>query len=133
MTRTKKYAAILTLCLLAQGVALAGLNEGRVAFEKRQYLEARQELSPLAEAGDAEAMVYLGEMLMRGLGGSRDELKARDYITRAYEAGNLRATFQLGLMTLNGNLVERDPAKGLELVKQPADQAYAPAQTLLGG
>ena len=51
------------------------------------------QLTHLAEESQSEAMVYTGEMLMRGLGGSRDELKARHYIIRTFEAGNVRATF----------------------------------------
>ena len=132
MARRLTSALVFTINLLVSGVAVAGLEEGREAFDKRQFVEARKELTSLAEASQPEAMVYMGEMLMRGLGGTRDELKARDYITRAHESGSLRATYQLGLMTLSGNLVAHDVNKGLDLVKQAADQAYAPAQSLLG-
>lgn len=132
MARRLTPALVFAIKLLVSGAAMAGLEEGRDAFDKRQFVEARKELTPLAEESQAEAMAYLGEMLMRGLGGTRDELKARDYITLAQAGGSLRATYQLGLMTLSGNLVTRDAAKGVALVKQAADQAYAPAQSLLG-
>ena len=67
----------MVLSLLAHSLATAGLPEGREAFDKQQYSEARKELIPLAEEGQAEAMAYVGEMLMRGQGGPRDELKAQ--------------------------------------------------------
>jgi hypothetical protein len=132
MAQRLTLALVFAINLQVSGMAMAGVEEGREAFNKRQFVEARKELTPLAEEGLPEAMAYLGEMLMRGQGGTRDELKARDYITRAQAAGNLRATYQLGLMTLEGNLVTRDAAKGVALIKQAGDQAYAPAQALMG-
>jgi TPR repeat protein len=79
---TAFFSALLTLaaCLGGLAPALAALPAGQEAFEKSQYIEARKELGDLAAQGDGEAMAIMGEMLMRGLGGSRDELKARDYI-----------------------------------------------------
>lgn len=132
MSRRLALALVFAFHLLVHGLATAGMDEGREAFENRQFVEARKELTLLAEENPPEAMAYMGEMLMRGLGGSRDELKARDYITRAQAGGSLRATYQLGLLTLEGNLVTRDAAKGLALVKQATDLAYAPAQSLMG-
>jgi TPR repeat protein len=120
-------------CIGAASInAHAGLTEGIDAFHKYQYLDARKELTDLASAGDAEAMAVMGEMLMRGLGGARDELKAREYILQAREKGSLRATYTLGRMHLYGNLVGKDEAKGVELVKEAATKAYAPAQSLFG-
>lgn len=112
--------------------ATAGVAEGVEAFNARRYVEARRELSPLAEEGDAQAMVHMGEMLMRGLGGARDELKARDYITKAHAADNTRATYVLGTMHLAGNLVARDEARGIELIRQAADKGESAAQTTMG-
>ncbi|MEI7933343.1 MAG: hypothetical protein WCI21_09880, partial [Alphaproteobacteria bacterium] len=66
------------------------------AFTRGRYADARKELASPAEEGEAQAMAYMGEMLMRGLGGARDELKARDYINRSHVAGNIRATYLLG-------------------------------------
>ena len=132
MARRFTSALVFAFGLLMHGLAAGGFEEGREAFDKRQFVEARKELTLLAEENQPEAMAYMGEMLMRGLGGTRDELKARDYITRAQAGGSLRATYQLGLLTLEGNLVTRDAAKGLALVKQAADLAYAPAQSLMG-
>ena len=118
--------------LLTAASTYAGVPEGVDAFTRGRYLDARKELSSPAEEGDAQAMVYMGEMLMRGLGGSRDELKARDYITKSQAAGNVRATYLLGTMHMTGNLVARDSAKGVELVRQAADQGEPAAQNAVG-
>ena len=127
---------MLMLCALVSAWcsihAYAGVPEGVDAFTRARYADARKELAGPAEEGDAQAMVYMGEMLMRGLGGTRDELKARDYITRSQAAGNIRATYLLGSMHMSGNLVARDAAKGAELVRQAADKGEPAAQNLIG-
>lgn len=114
------------------GSTWAGVPEGIDAFAAGRFIEARRELARPAEEGDAQAMVYMGEMLMRGSGGARDELKARDYITRAQAAENIRATYLLGTMHLTGNLVARDESKGMELIRQAADKGESAAQNLIG-
>lgn len=121
----------LTLAILCT-CAQAGVPEGIEAHAKQRYVEARKELAEPAEQGDFEAMALMGEMLMRGLGGSRDELTARDYILKAQAGGSARATYTLGQMYLSGNLVQRDEAQGVTLVKQAAEMRYAPAQNSLG-
>lgn len=126
LRRSPLVLAILAFC------AHAGVPEGTEAFNKQRYTEARKELADPAEQGDLEAMAIMGEMLMRGQGGSRDELKARDYIQKAQAGGSVRATYTLGQMHLNGNLVNRDEAQGVALIKQAADKRYAQAQTALG-
>lgn len=118
--------AVLSLC------AHAGVPEGIEAYGKQRYAEANKELAGPAEQGDLEAMAVMGEMLMRGQGGPRDELKARDYIQKAQAGGSPRATYTLGQMYLAGNLVERDETKGVALVKQAAEQRYPQAQAALG-
>ncbi|MES2949276.1 MAG: tetratricopeptide repeat-containing serine protease family protein [Pseudomonadota bacterium] len=124
---------LLLACLTAFGACVhAGVPEGVEAHTKMRYTDARKELAEPAEQGDAEAMVLMGEMLVRGLGGARDELKARDYILKAKEAGSVRATYTLGQMYLSGNLVNKDETQGVALVKQAADLRYAPAQATLG-
>lgn len=123
---------ILTALFVFCGCVQAGVQEGVDAFNKSLFADARKELTLSAEQDDADSMVYMGEMLMRGQGGARDELKARDYITRAYEKGSIRATYTLGRMHVVGNLVVKDEAKGVDLVKLAAEKGYAPAQSVYG-
>ncbi len=123
---------LLWCALMSPWGAHAGVAEGVDAFERSRFAEARKELAGPAEEGDAQAMTYMGEMLMRGQGGARDELKARDYITRAHAAGNHRATYTLGIMHLAGNLVARDADKGAEFVRAAADKGVPAAQSMVG-
>ncbi|HTE13906.1 MAG TPA: tetratricopeptide repeat-containing serine protease family protein [Burkholderiales bacterium] len=124
---------VLVLCAVASPCLVqAGVSEGVDAYTSGRFVEARRELAHPAEEGDAQAMVYMGEMLMRGFGGARDELKARDYITRSHAAENIRATYLLGTMHLSGNLVVRDEARGVELIRRAADKGEAAAQNTMG-
>ncbi len=138
MLRHSRFSILIgLLCALACAVvdtptAYAGVAEGVEAFTRGRYADARRELTAPAEEGDAQAMTYMGEMLMRGLGGARDELKARDYIVKAQATGNVRATFVLGSLYMTGNLVTRDTAKGVELVREAADKGEAGAQYVVG-
>ncbi|MES2584060.1 MAG: tetratricopeptide repeat-containing serine protease family protein [Pseudomonadota bacterium] len=121
-------ASLAVFCTWVQ----AGVPEGVDAHTKLRYADARKELADPAEQGDSEAMTLMGEMLMRGQGGARDELKARDYMLKAHEAGAVRATYNLGQMYISGNLVNKDETKGVAMVRQAAELRYAPAQASLG-
>lgn len=124
-------AVLLCLPVIAP-VVHAGVAEGVEAHKRGRYAEARKELTTPAEAADEQAMVAMGEMLMRGQGGARDELKARDYITRAQAAGNLRATYLLANMYLTGNLVAKDETKGMQLMREAAEKGESSAQATFG-
>jgi TPR repeat protein len=126
-----KYRLALLSALIPCAV-LATVPEGVEAFAKGKFVEARKELAKPAEEGDAQAMAYMAEMLMRGQGGGRDELTARTYITKAHEAGNPHATFTLGLIYLSGSIFPRDDAKGAELIRMAADKGEAAAQNAIG-
>lgn len=132
MSKLQRAVLLAAAMCAAAASARAGVPEGVEAFNRARYADARKELAAPAEEGDAQAMVYMGEMLMRGLGGARDELKARDYITRSQAAGNVRATYVLGNLHLTGNLVARDEAKGAALVREAADKGEPTAQTTMG-
>lgn len=132
MLVTQLRCALAACVLVFSAGAGADVADGISAFEKSRHTDARKELAGPAETGDAQAMAYMGEMLMRGLGGPRDELKARDYITRAHAAGDAHATRLLGNMYLTGNLVERDVTKGTELIRAAADKGESGAQVLMG-
>jgi TPR repeat protein len=125
-------AALALMLCMAVPAAHAGIAEGVEAFAQQRYAQARKELAGAAKEGDAQAMAYMGEMLMRGLGGARDELTARDYVTRAQASGNARATYLLGTMHIAGNLVERDGARGEQLVREAAEKNEPAAQAMLG-
>lgn len=57
------------------------------AYKAGDYATARRELEPLANEGNLEAMLYLGFMLQRGQGVTRDPAKAAQLLLRSADAG----------------------------------------------
>lgn len=124
---------LLTLALAAAlGPAHAGLAEGEQALKRRDYRSALAEFAPLADAGDAQAQFYVGELYLRGLGVSRDESKAAGYLERAAAQNSARAQSVLGLLYLQGRGVAKDEAKAAELIRRAADAGLPDAQHNLG-
>lgn len=73
-----------------------------------------------AEAGDATAQTYVGEIHERGLGRARDYGAAALWYRKAADQGNPRAQLLLGALYEKGLGVERDPVKALDLYRKAA-------------
>jgi len=69
----------------------------RALAHKGQFAEARREAAAAAAAGSGSAMVLLGVMNQRGLGGPADESAARGWYRKAGEAGNPRGMSLSGM------------------------------------
>ena len=97
-------AALLVMLGLAPGVAFGtDLETARAAYEREDYEAALRELRPLAEQGDAEARVMLGEMYYSGKGvpGNgvpKDYGEALKWVKPAAEQGHAAAQHRLGLI-----------------------------------
>ena len=72
----RRFFALLIFCALMSTPAYAGFDEGRDAYDKGHWVQAIFNLRPLAEAGDARAMILLGNMYMEGHGVSQDNKEA---------------------------------------------------------
>lgn len=72
----------------------------------------------LAEAGDTNAMVRLGDHHLSGRGVPQDDAAALAWYQRAAEIGNSDAQFRIALMHLNGWGVEPDAAYAAELLEE---------------
>ena len=72
----RRFFALLLFCLLFSAQAFAGFDEGRQAYDKGHWIQAIINLRPLAEAGDARAMILLGNMYMEGHGVGQDTKEA---------------------------------------------------------
>lgn len=66
-----------------------------------------------AQAGDAEAQTYVGEIFEKGLGVPPDHEAAAVWYRRAAEQGSSRAQMNLGHLYERGLGVERDPVEAL--------------------
>lgn len=97
-----------------------------VAYDRANYQTALRFWMERAEAGDAEAQNYVGEIYQKGLGTAPDFAKAAEWYGRAVAQGFKRAMVNLGFLYENGLGVERDLAKALNLYRQasglPADR-----------
>lgn len=73
-----------------------------------------------ADAGDATAQTYVGEIYERGLGRARDYAAAAQWYRKAADQGYPRAQLLLGTLYEKGLGVERDPVRALDLYRKAA-------------
>lgn len=86
-----------------------------------------------AEAGDLEAMNYLGYLLLSGGEGMERDVDAGiAWIVKAAGAGDVKAASNLGWLFVEGEVVERDYEKGLRWLGEAAGKGLPVAQSLLG-
>jgi len=89
-----------------------------VLYDRADYRSALEVWMPSAEAGDAEAQAYVGEIFERGLGGTPNYEAAAIWYQRAADQGNSRAQFNLGTLYEQGLGVEQDRLTALNLYRQ---------------
>lgn len=124
------FAALLSL-LLATPVH-AGLKEGLIAYNRADYATAQQELTPLAEKGDAQAQNTLGRMYSLGQGVSPDARAAAEWFLKAAEQGVAEAQGMLGYMYLVGDGAPQSNGKAYQWIHKAAEQGNTMAQYNLG-
>lgn len=77
-----------------------------VAYDRADYRSALKVWLPQAEAGDAEAQNYVGEIFEKGLGQEPDYVSARQWYAKAAEQNYSRAQINLGYLYEKGLGVE---------------------------
>jgi TPR repeat protein len=91
------------LALLLAGAASADeLLDANALFAKKDYPQALQKYTKLANAGNAEAQQHLGEMYWYGEAGAVDEAKAEAWFRKAAAKGNKVAIASLDVMKQRG-------------------------------
>lgn len=128
----KYRCAILAFGSLMSLSAFAGFDEGKHAYESRDYAKALQELRPLAEQGNARAQNYLGVMYEYGQGIDKDNAKAVQWYTKAAEQGSASAQFNLSAMYGYGLGVTEDQTIAVQWLTKAAEQGHMSAQYRLG-
>lgn len=108
------------------------LQKGELAFLQGDYATAKQELTPLAHAGNPVAQTNLGLMLLNGDGGKRDRASALKWFTLAAEQGYAEAQYNLGLIYGKGIGVAKDYDYAYKQFTRAATQNYPHAQYSLG-
>jgi TPR repeat protein len=105
----KRILIILALLAVAFSPAFAGFDEGKKAYEKKDYAAAIKELRPLAETGDDRAMVILANMYEGGFGIIPSRKEALDLYKRAAtEKNNTQAMNAMGAIYISALGVEQN-------------------------
>ena len=108
------------------------LASGIAAFEGKHFAIAMQNLSPLAEAGIAEAQYRVAIMQQNGLLGSENQQEAASWMQQAASQGHAMAQHGLGFMYMEGEGLEKDIPKAIEWLEKAAEQGLAGSLTTLG-
>lgn len=98
-----------------------------VAYDRADITSALSAWRPLAEQGDLQAQVIVGEILERGLGVAPDYAAAAQWYRRAAEAGDRRAQVNLGYLLERGLGLSADPGAALEWYRRAAGREVAVA------
>ncbi len=89
-----------------------------VAYDRSNYATALQVWLPQAQAGDATAQNYVGEIYEKGLGTTPDFGQAAQWYRKAAGQGHTRAQINLAYLYEKGQGVQKDFAEALRLYRQ---------------
>jgi TPR repeat protein len=89
-----------------------------VSYDRADYRTALQVWLGQAEAGDADAQNYVGEIYLKGLGTAPDYGKAAEWFGKAVAQGNKRAMINLGYIHEEGLGTPRDLTRALNLYRE---------------
>jgi len=91
-----------------------------VAYDRADLRSALGAWKPLADSGDLEAQVIVGEIYERGMGVAPDYGQAAHWYRLAADGGSRRAQINLGHLHETGQGVTRDPAVALDWYRRAA-------------
>ena len=129
-----KLAVLIFLALLLPVPAFAGqLEDAEAAINRSDWPAAVKLLQPLADQGDGEAQMYMGDMYMSGHALKKDPGEAMKWYRKSADQGNAAGELNVGGAYKRGAGVPKDSAEGMKWILKAADQGYAPAQLALSG
>jgi TPR repeat protein len=105
---------------------------GIAAYNRGDYATALEQLKPLAQLGNAEAQVYLGEMYYYGKGVAQDDTQAVYWYRQAAQQRHANGQYNLGWMYRKGKGVAQNDTQAVYWYRQAAKQGHAKGQTNLG-
>ena len=124
---------LLFMFLYAAAPAVAGsLEDGVAAHVRGDYATALGLIRPLAEQGDIDAQVVLGQIYYQGQGVAQDYAMAMSWYRRAAEQGDSDAQYMMGRMYRSGQGVGQDYAIAITWYRKAAEQGDTDAQCMLG-
>ena len=89
-----------------------------VSYDRADYRTALKVWMESAMTGDADAMNYVGEIYLKGLGTDPDYALARDWFRKAADKGSNRARINLGYMEEEGLGGPKDLPTALNLYRE---------------
>lgn len=110
MFRVKAALAVAILSIWTGSAAAQDLRAGLDAVKRGQWPAALQELTPLAETGNAAAQYALGTMFANGDGVEPDLARAEKLLRQAAQGGEWRARAHLEFMRVSGQLAPMSPS-----------------------
>ena len=117
----KRILIILVLLSFMPAAAFAGFDEGRKAYDKKDWTTAIKELRPLAEAGDDRAMIIIANMYNDGLGVVASHKESmRLYKRAATEKNNPQAMDAVGAMYVSAIGVDENIKTALQWFQRSA-------------
>jgi TPR repeat protein len=99
-----------------------------VAYDRANAATSLKIWLPQAQQGDPEAMVKVGEIYEKGLGGMADPKLAAEWYLKAAEKGNSQAQINLGYLYEKGLGVKQDKATALNWYRKASGLAGSDLQ-----
>ena len=123
----------LLLCLLYSLPAQSQtFEDGRSAYQDKDYKKALEILKPLAEEGDSQAQVTLGIMYDYGQGVDKDPEEAMKWYIKAAEQGIPVVQHDVGVKYFQGMGVKQSYERAAYWWEQSANAGLADSQFNLG-
>ena len=132
------FTGLLLATITGSAAFADNLQDGKAAFQKEQYAQALELLTPYAKQGNAEAAFLLGEMYgprswgQQGEnrnGVEQDNKQAIYWWTEAAKMGHAEAQLKLGWWLMYGKgVVDVDQKQAVEWLVKSAEQGNPHAQ-----
>lgn len=127
---------IFLICILAGFVPLIlyaqDFEEGKAAYEAKDYNKALEILQPLAADGNSQAQVTLGIMYDYGQGVTKDPAEAMKWYIKAAEQGIPVVQHDVGVKYFQGSGVKQDYLEAAKWWELSANAGLADSQFNLG-
>lgn len=127
--------SVAVAALLAATISPASaqaLEQGRRAYQERDYVAAFRALEPLSHGGNPEAQYLIGRMFLNGYMVPKDPIEAAALFRRAGDQGHAEAQFALAGLLSAGLGVARDEAQATRWNLKAANQGHVEAQLQMG-
>jgi len=116
------------------GSVFAGdvVDRGVAEFKAGKYRAALRHLQAPAEAGNAEAQLYMGRLYAGGRAGVMDDFEAANWFEKAARQDNAVAQYQLARLYLSGWGLSKNTEVAMEWLWKSGRLGFVNAQLLLG-